>query len=187
MAEKEYIEREATLNEIDEAISNIQFTSPYQNEIEIMVQGMERVRDIVESAFAEDVEEVKHAYWHDIYLITPWVATGICSACNTKSYINSDFPYFKRCPECGAFMDDLEGFKAIRKKTDITSTESANRGHWIYWDGWMGNHDQRIDDATCSECGYVHPTVRREKGDQYSVPDKLAAKCPCCKAIMDKK
>ena len=52
-----------------------------------------------------DAVEVVHARWHDVYLMTPWVATGICSNCNLKSYINPDFPFAKYCPNCGAKMD----------------------------------------------------------------------------------
>lgn len=50
-------------------------------------------------------------YWHDIYLLTPWVATGICSCCDKKSYINPDFPHAQFCPVCGASMSDWEGAK----------------------------------------------------------------------------
>jgi hypothetical protein len=60
-------------------------------------------------------------------------------------------------------------------------------GHWVYWDGWCGNHDKRIEDAVCSECGYKHRTVRYEQGDYHNfVPFKLAGECPGCGAIMDK-
>ena len=51
------------------------------------------------------VDVVAHAKWHDVYLLTPWIATGICSRCNLKSYINPDFPFAKHCPMCGAKMD----------------------------------------------------------------------------------
>ena len=77
---------------------------------------------------------------------------------------------------------------ALRLKQVAASQEQpkVQHGKWIYWDGWLGNHDQRIDDAKCSECGYRHPTVRREKGEHYgSTINKLARQCPCCKAEMD--
>ena len=69
---------------------------------------------------------------------------------------------------------------------------AKKRGHWVFWDGWCGNHDMRIEDATCSECGYLHPTVRWEKGDPFwpdsyqVVLNKLSDECPKCKAIMRK-
>ncbi len=67
------------------------------------------------------------------------------------------------------------------------TADPFTHGKWEYWDGWVGNHDQRIDDATCSECGYKHPTVRWEKGDKpKSTPDKLFNFCPQCGAKMDK-
>lgn len=51
---------------------------------------------------------------------------------------------------------------------------------WKLWGGWSGNHDQRIEGAECSNCGYVHPTV-------YGSLKKLAPNCPGCKAIMGTK
>lgn len=63
-----------------------------------------------------------------------------------------------------------------------------NHAHWDYWSGWAGNHDQRIEDATCSNCGYKHPTVRLDYVDgkfiKGYVPDKLAKECPKCGAKM---
>lgn len=67
--------------------------------------------------------------------------------------------------------------------------KSKRHGRWIYWDGWCGNHDMRIEDAVCSECGYKHPTVRWEQGDPRSdefVLNKLKDECPKCGAIMQK-
>lgn len=58
-------------------------------------------------------------------------------------------------------------------------------GHWIYWDGWCGNHDRRIDDATCSVCGYKHPTVRATK-EEWDTPKFLSDLCPGCGAKMKK-
>lgn len=63
-------------------------------------------------------------------------------------------------------------------------------GRWIYWNGWVSNHDLRIDDAFCSECGYRHPAVRLTEGyptveeARASVLDKLAKECPNCGAKM---
>lgn len=59
----------------------------------------------IKNAPAVDAVEVVHGRWHDVYLMTPWIATGICSHCNLKSYINPDFPFAKYCPNCGAKMD----------------------------------------------------------------------------------
>jgi hypothetical protein len=54
----EYIEREALLEEINEKIFDIDFNSPYQDEVGIMVSGMARIRDSVEGAPAADVAPV---------------------------------------------------------------------------------------------------------------------------------
>lgn len=75
--------------------------------------------------------------------------------------------------------------------TDFCSFgERENKhAHWEYWSGWAGNHDQRIEAATCSNCGYKHPTVRLDYVDgkfiKGYVPDKLAKECPKCGAKMD--
>lgn len=52
---------------------------------------------------------------------------------------------------------------------------------WTYWPGWAGNHDRRIDDATCSKCGYKHPVVRGS-----NAPEQLADHCPKCGRKMRK-
>ena len=68
----------------------------------------------------------------------------------------------------------------------------VKRGRWVYWGGWSGNHDMRIDNAVCSECGYKHHTVRWENGDPRgeaayeAVLNKLSNKCPKCGALMQK-
>ena len=46
--------------------------------------------------------------WHDVYLIEPWIATGICSQCDVKSYVNPDYLFALRCPNCGARMDGAD-------------------------------------------------------------------------------
>lgn len=51
---------------------------------------------------------------------------------------------------------------------------------WLYWPGWAGNYDQRIDNATCSKCGYHHNTV-------YNGPDGLSSHCPHCHSRMKKR
>lgn len=44
---------------------------------------------------------------------------------------------------------------------------------WEIWAGWRGNHDHRIDDAKCSNCGYEYPkTVYK--------PSDLPEVCPGC-------
>ena len=83
----EYIKRQDVLDEINEMISNIAFTSPYQDEIHIMVDGMERARYSVEDAPAADVVPVvrckdcvhrKEAPHHDGLDCCPmWGAVGL--------------------------------------------------------------------------------------------------------------
>jgi hypothetical protein len=58
----------------------------------------------------------------------------------------------------------------------INTNEEPKTAKWNYWPGWKGNHDQRIDDAKCSKCGYNHKTV-------YA-PGELSSYCPGCGSIM---
>lgn len=97
----EYIEREA----VEKIINQLYQEPKYQHTDEDFYAGVCAVAGGLATLPTADVAEVKHGKWHNIKLITPWVATGICSACKTLSYINPDFPYFDFCPNCGAKMD----------------------------------------------------------------------------------
>jgi len=48
---------------------------------------------------------------------------------------------------------------------------------WLFWEGWVGNHDKRIDDAECSNCSFKHPTV-------YKSLNNLSKVCPSCGSKM---
>lgn len=67
----------------------------------------------------------------------------------------------------------MEGEKKIEEKP---------QAYWEYWGGWAGNHDKRIDDAKCSNCGFKHPTVRGG-----NAPDQLYKLCPHCGRYMGHK
>lgn len=60
-----------------------------------------------------------------------------------------------------------------QREKDLTFEPQA---YWEYWAGWRSNHDRRIDDATCSNCGFKHPTVR----GYGEVSDQLYKICPMC-------
>ena len=96
----EYIEREALLEEINEKISNIAFTSPYQREVEAIVIGMERARDSVEDAPAADVAPVVHGRWGDPVKVDADNNGYKCSECGEFGA-----PCWNYCPDCGARMD----------------------------------------------------------------------------------
>ena len=53
-----YICRDYILEEIDEIIGNINFSSPYQNDNDLIVSGLERARDVIYNADIKDVVEV---------------------------------------------------------------------------------------------------------------------------------
>ena len=96
---KEYIEREALLKECSDTISNIQFSSPYQDEIDAMVSGMERIRDNIYDAPAADVAPVVHGEWIE-YSGDPNIIT--CSECDWGT--SPEEKGFNYCPNCGAYM-----------------------------------------------------------------------------------
>lgn len=60
---------------------------------------------------------------------------------------------------------------------ELNDHVSNEKPVWKTWEGWRGNHDQRIEEATCSKCGYVHPTVKGSLS-------KLGTVCPSCKSII---
>ena len=91
----EYIDREALLKEINDKMANIGFTSPYQDHLIIMIEGMERIRDSVEDAPAADVAPVVRGRW-----ITTNDNWTLCSECKTLGS-----PQWKGCPVCLARMD----------------------------------------------------------------------------------
>ena len=100
----EYIERDKVLEEINDRISNIAFTSPYQREIEAIVVGMERARDSVEDAPAADVAPVVHGRWEvEIDFDEFWGDLDYykCSVCGNRELRDAQTPY---CPNCGARM-----------------------------------------------------------------------------------
>lgn len=68
---------------------------------------------------------------------------------------------------------------ALKEKAE--REKSKKHGHWVFWAGWSGTHDQRIDSADCSVCDFRHPTVRWVKDPKK----ELLKTCPQCGAIMD--
>ena len=122
-----------------------------------------------------------------------------CPFCDGEPVMSAGKAFFRyfaevSCKFCGAktkfYSSKISLEDAKQKAIEAWNRRDspANRGQWKYWDGWVGNHDQRIDDATCSECGYKHPTVRWRKGDKpNSTPDKLSNYCPNCGLEMFKR
>ena len=102
--EKRLIDVNDVIDEINEAISNIAFTSPYQSDISTMVSGMERVLDIVEDSPTVDAVEVVHGRWEPRKDAIGFVCCSVCHDCN----IYGDWADGKKwnyCPNCGAKMD----------------------------------------------------------------------------------
>ncbi len=99
---KEYIERESLIEDCDATISNIQFTSPYQDDIDTMVSGMERIRDMIDEAPVADVAPVVHGEWIPIVSYFWGKPDGryYCSECRQVVNGHDNF-----CSNCGAKMD----------------------------------------------------------------------------------
>ena len=97
------------IEEIDEIVGNINFSSPYQNDNHLIVEGLERARDCVLDSCTVDAVPVVHGKWikddESIY----------CSVCGFET--SSLLPYVcdgekwvpcyanKYCGNCGAKMD----------------------------------------------------------------------------------
>ena len=76
-----------------------------------------------------------------------------------------------------------ERYPDSKFKVKSTGQLESTKAKWLFWEGWMSNHDMRIDNATCSNCGYMHFTVRREPGSRETEQDilrKLGNFCPNC-------
>lgn len=83
------------LDEIDDAIGNISFSSPYQSNITSIVSGMERVRDMVEDFFTNDVGEI-------VETIKDGKMKRVFSCCGTDFTQLTMWMTPNFCPECGA-------------------------------------------------------------------------------------
>ena len=115
-----------------------------------------------------DFKEELNGEWiaKDVMVRSITAKNYTCSVCGIEGTCT---PF---CPNCGARM--------------CKDSSSKKTGKWQFWSGWVGNHDQRIEDAVCSECGYKHATVRRSAGDTaQDVLNKLSATCPRCHASME--
>lgn len=78
--------------------------------------------------------------------------------------------------EMDAIHHEVSATIRTDEKTDFSLPPEA---YWEFWPGWVGNHDKRIDDAKCSNCGFRHPTVRG-----VDAPKQLYKVCPnCCKKM----
>lgn len=99
----EYICRQDLLEEIDEIIGYINFTSPYQDDNDLIVRGLERARDAIECAATADVRKNVHAKWVWSDLDCYSWATFHCSNC-LESNVEKETKY---CPNCGAKMDGV--------------------------------------------------------------------------------
>lgn len=67
-------------------------------------------------------------------------------------------------------------FSKSKEDDPIGSEDCDKLAHWEVWNGWMSNHDQRIE-AKCTRCGYKHPTI-------YHNVNNLSPVCPGCHSIM---
>lgn len=75
-------------------------------------------------------------------------------------------------------LDDIDELSSedLVQQEDSTTNEQK-QAYWLIWAGWTGNHDQRIEDATCTNCGYKHPTVHRSTSN-------LGKFCGSCQSVM---
>ena len=99
----EYICRQDVLEEIDEIIGYINFTSPYQDDNDLIVRGLERARDAIECAAKADVRENVHAQWEWRDVFCEGGLMLCCSHCLETEGARENAKY---CPNCGTRMDN---------------------------------------------------------------------------------
>lgn len=88
------------IEEIDDIIGNINFSSPYQNNNHLIVEGLERARDCVLDACAVDAVEVVHGRWMN----NPGVFGYECNQCGKWLVFERGNAEMNYCPNCGAYM-----------------------------------------------------------------------------------
>ncbi len=74
------------------------------------------------------------------------------------------------------------GYRKVTEESEVEPTAV-----WEFWKGWTCNYAYRIEDATCSRCGYMRPTVRISQGDKATTQEvlsKLGKYCPNCRSKM---
>lgn len=92
------ISRKALLEGIDDLIAGIAFTSPYQDELHCLIDGMERVRDRVAEAPTLTLDDLRpKGRWIERYGVSEYKYE--CSICHLGSDLMMDF-----CGHCGADM-----------------------------------------------------------------------------------
>lgn len=100
MADKEYIEREALLKEIDEEYMPTNWTN---SEAEIQADNDYALyRNVIEAQPAADVVEVRYSEWKQVVFDDGAKSCKCCMACGM--FVEPKYNY-KYCPGCGAKMD----------------------------------------------------------------------------------
>jgi len=82
-----------------------------------------------------------------------------------------------RQPEGVSCLSNIAKDITDQAQNKLKAAEKSERANWIVWAGWKGNHNQRIDNAKCSKCGLIHPTVKGSLS-------KLSPICPNCGSTM---
>lgn len=96
------IRRNELLEGIDDLIAGIAFTSPYQDELHCLIDGMERVRDRVAESPVLTLDDLRpKGRWimKETMIRSPFAKNAYCSECNEETSFLHRF-----CPSCGADM-----------------------------------------------------------------------------------
>jgi ribosomal protein S27AE len=166
------MEKYVKLRHVNNLLVKMHKEPRYQHEGEDYHSGVAQVAVMLIDVPTVEFEEPKVGKW---YFGDDGKAH--CSECDMPGMAYA----WKYCPNCGAAME-------------LASNNDRKTAKWEFWEGWVGNHDMRIEDATCSNCGYVHPTVRRELiGNKFKsgetpqdILNKLSDTCLRCGARMSK-
>lgn len=102
MTEKEWIEREALINDLEEA-RPLNWTD---SEAELTEQAdFELFENLVKSQSTADVQKVRHGKWEQCFEdYRKQIEGDKCSVCNFE-HCGTSIRHYYYCPNCGAKMD----------------------------------------------------------------------------------
>ena len=93
--------------------------------------------------------------------------------CDMAEFVGTPNEVLKHDERCNYAIFYLEN-------ASIADVEPVRHAHWEYWDGWMSNHNMRLECA-CSACGYKDVV----RGYGYDNIKHLPERCHGCWAKMD--
>lgn len=134
-------------------------------------------------AMPEDGEEVLITIWSDD---SYGKATNISRTVTTGDYHKDRGYIYAICDNMGGFdtVNDWDEGQPIfvtawKKMPQAYFEKRIDETTWVFSSYWRGNHDKRIEDATCEKCGCKHPPIVGSDSCQQLI-DSFYKYCPNC-------